>query len=134
VVTNLCNAANDPHAPLDTVFYAGRIADFRAFTDALKARTCRQQPLTVLVGATGFAEANAYADTLASSNVKVLVATSADSASWGRNQPGTPPGYPAFLTAYHDRGFLDDDLLDGYAIVHHDALATAAQAIRLADP
>jgi len=134
VVTNLCDAANDSRAPLDTVLYAGRIADFRAFTDALKARTCRQQPLTVLVGATGFAEASAYAETLASSNVKVVVATSSDSTSWATNQPGTdtPPGYSAFLKAYHERGFPNDDLLDGYAIVHHDALATAAQAIRLA--
>jgi hypothetical protein len=132
VVTNLCDATDDPRTPLDMVFYAGRIADFRAFTDALEERTCRQQPLTVLVGATGFAEADAYAGTLAMSNIKVVVATSSDSASWGRNQPGTPPGYPAFLAAYHNRGFPDDDLLDGYAIVHHDALATAAQAIRLA--
>jgi len=132
VVTNLCDAANEPPTSLDMVFYAGRIADFGAFTDALKARTCQQRPLTVLTGATGYAEADAYANTLASSNVKVVVATSSDSASWGTNEPGTPPGYAAFLTAYHDRGFTDDDLLDGYAIVHHDALATAAQAIRLA--
>jgi hypothetical protein len=42
-------------------------------------------------------------------------------------------GYPAFLAAYHDNGFInDDDLLDNYAIAHHDALVTAAQAIRIA--
>jgi hypothetical protein len=133
VVTNLCNAANDHDAPLDMVFYAGRLADFGAFTEALKARTCRQRSLTVLVGATGFATAQDYEETLSSNNVKVIYATSSDSLSWGKNEPGTPAGYPAFLEAYHGRGFVDDaDLLDGYAIAHHDALATAAQAIRLA--
>jgi hypothetical protein len=133
VVTNLCNAANDPHAPLDMVFFAGRVTDFGAFTAALKARTCVQRSLTVVLVATAAADAQVYMNTLTSSNVKVVAATSADSASWGRNEPGTPEGYPAFLAAYHDRGFVDDaDLMDSYAIAHHDALATAAQAIRLA--
>jgi hypothetical protein len=133
VVTNLCNAANDPRAPLDMVFFAGRVTDFGAFTAALKARTCVQRPLTVVIVAIAAADAQAYANTLTSSNVKVVAATSADSASWGRNEPGTPEGYPAFLAAYHDRGFVDDaDLIDSYAIAHHDALATVAQAIRLA--
>lgn len=132
VVTNLCNAVNDPH-PLDMVFFAGRLADFGAFTAALKARTCRQRPLTVLVVTTASAEAQAAAKDLENNNVKVLAATSSDSASWGRKEPGTPLGYAAFLAAYHDRGFADDtDLSDHYAIGHHDALATAAQATRLA--
>jgi hypothetical protein len=133
VVTNLCNAANDPRAPLDVVFFAGRVADFGAFTAALKARTCVQRSLTVVIVATAAADAQIYANTLTSSNIKIVAATSSDSASWGRNEPGAPPGYPAFLAAYHDRGFVDDaDLMDNYAIVHHDALVTAAQAIRLA--
>ncbi len=38
VVANLCNAANDPRAPLDVVFYGGRVADFSAFATALEAR------------------------------------------------------------------------------------------------
>jgi hypothetical protein len=134
VVTNLCNAANDPNAPLDTVFYAGRVADFGPFAEALTARTCRERSLTIVLVATGgLATAQKYEKTLASSNVKVIVMTSSDSPAWGKNEPGTPPGYAAFLAAYHDRGFVDDaDLLDGYASAHHDALVTAAQAIRLA--
>jgi hypothetical protein len=71
--------------------------------------------------------------TLLSNNVKLINASSSDSLSWGKNEPGTPPGYAAFLEAYRERGFVDEtDLLDGYAIAHHDALATAAQAIRIA--
>lgn len=137
MVTNLCNAANTPNtptsAPLDMMFYAGRVADFGALTDALESRTCRQQPLTILFAATGGVTiAQEYKDRLAKSNVTVVVATPSDSAAWGKNGPGTPADYAPFLAAYHDRGFLDDgDLLDGYAIAHHDAFATAADAIRL---
>jgi hypothetical protein len=40
------------------------------------------------------------------------------------NEPGTPPGYDAFLAAYQARGFSDDpDSLDGYTVGYHDALA-----------
>jgi ABC-type branched-subunit amino acid transport system substrate-binding protein len=125
VVTNLCNAANDPHAPLDMVFYAGRGTDFGAFTAALKARTCLERSLTVLTASTGFPALRDYEKTVAGSNIRVVVAT------WP--EPGTSPGYAAFLAASHDRGFVGDtDLVDGYAIAHHDALATATQAIRLA--
>jgi hypothetical protein len=131
VVTNLCDAANDPHTPLDMVFYGGRVVDFGAFAAALEARICRQRQLAVLVVET--ADAHAFARIFATANIKVVAATSSDSLSWGRNEPGTPPGYPAFLTAHHDRGFIDDEgLLDNYAIAHHDALVTAAQAVRLA--
>jgi hypothetical protein len=133
VVTNVCDAANEPHAPLDMVFYGGRVADFGPFAAALEERICRQRQLTVFVVATAAADARAFARTFASANIRIIAATSSDSLSWGRNEPGTPPGYPAFLAAYHDRGFVDDDgLLDNYAIGHHDALVIAAQAIRLA--
>lgn len=36
VVRNLCNAAVEPGTPLDMVFFAGRIADFGAFAEALR--------------------------------------------------------------------------------------------------
>jgi ABC-type branched-subunit amino acid transport system substrate-binding protein len=134
VVTNLCNAANDPNNPLDMVFYAGRVADLGAFTEALKARTCRNRPLTIVTAATGFIGLrNAVQGILPGSNIMVVVATSSDSSSWSQNEPGTPPGYAAFLAAYRATKFGDDpDSLDGYNIAHHDALATAAKAINLA--
>jgi ABC-type branched-subunit amino acid transport system substrate-binding protein len=134
VVTNLCNAANDPSNPLDMVFYAGRVADIGAFTEALKARTCRNRPLTVVAATTGFAGLrDSVQGILPGSNVMVVVASSSDSSSWGKNEPGTPPGYAAFLAAYQATRFGDDpDSLDGYNIAHHDALATAAKAINLA--
>jgi ABC-type branched-subunit amino acid transport system substrate-binding protein len=123
VVTNLCNAANDQKNPLDMVFYAGRAPDLKAFSEALKTRTCQNRALTVLTATSGFPSVlDSVHEVLQGSNVRVVVATSADSAS---------PGYPDFLNAYKAKGFNEEDL-DGYVIEYHDALATAAQAIRLA--
>ncbi len=132
VVTSLCTAVDNTDTPLDMVFYSGRVADFGPFAQALASRTCANRPLTVLVGATGFAAAADYQTTLEKGNVTVVYATSSDSASWNHPGPGAPPGYAAFLSAYRQLGFPDADLTDGYAICHHDALVTAAQAVRLA--
>jgi len=133
VVTNLCNAANDPNAPLDMVFYAGRVADLGPFVEALKTRTCRQRPLTMLVVTSGFAGVQDTVGDLRGETIKLGVATSADPLSLGRNEPGTPPGYEAFRAEYYAQGFNDSpNSLDGFTISHHDALATATQAIRLA--
>ena len=88
--------------------------------------------MTVLVTATGFTEDSAYETALTGSNITVVIATSSDPSSWNTNPPGTPPGYQGFLKAYHQLELPNDDLLDGYAIMHHDALAATAQAIRLA--
>jgi hypothetical protein len=123
VVTNLCNAATEPKTPLDMVFYAGRAADLKSFTEALKTRTCKNRALTILTATSGFPSVlESVREALQGSNIKVIVATSSDS---------TSPGYPDFLQAYQARGFNNNDL-DGYTIEYHDALATAAQAIRLA--
>ncbi|MGH3856751.1 MAG: hypothetical protein ACRDR6_25355 [Pseudonocardiaceae bacterium] len=133
-MTNLCNAADDRSNPLDMVFYAGRVADLNAFIEALADRTCRNRPLTVLTVTTGFdGLRDSIQGTLPGSNVTVVVATTSDPESWRKNEPSAPPGYATFLTAYQARGFSGDpDSLDGYAIGYHDALATAAQATRLA--
>lgn len=134
VVANLCNAANDPDAPLDMVFYAGRIVDFGAFTDALDgaARTCEKRRLTILTTDTTVAEVRDHTAALRNANVGVVYATSSDFTAWRRNEAGTPPGFPAFLRAFRESGFDDANLADGYAIAHHDALLTAAHAVELA--
>jgi hypothetical protein len=123
VVTNLCNAAVDPKNPLDMVFYAGRAADLKAFSQALATRICQNRMLTVLTATSGFPSIlDSVQGVLQGSNVRVVVATSADTSS---------PGYSDFLKVYLERGFKEEDV-DGYTIEHHDALATAVQAIRLA--
>jgi ABC-type branched-subunit amino acid transport system substrate-binding protein len=123
IVTNLCNAANDPRNPLNMVFYAGRSVDLKAFSEALATRTCKNQALTVLTATSAFPSVlESVQQVIQGSNVKVVVATSADPAA---------SGYPDFLKAYQTLGFKEEDI-DGYTIEHHDALATAAKAIRLA--
>lgn len=132
VVTNLCNAVNDAKTPLDTVFFAGRVADFRMFAEALEGRTCQKTPLAVLVGATGFHAAQQYSKVLERGNVTVIYSSSADGPAWVKGANDAPEGFGRFLSAYRERGFADVSLTDGYAIMYHDALATAAQATRLA--
>ncbi len=105
------------------VFYAGRSVDLKAFAEALAARTCKNQALTVLVATSAFHSVlESVQQVIQGINVKVVVATSADPAA---------SGYPDFLKAYQTLGFKEEDI-DGYTIEHHDALATAAKAIRVA--
>lgn len=132
VVNNICTAAHDPRTPLDMVFYAGRLTDFYYFAKALDTRMCSNQQLTVLVGSTGFAGALAYDDLLKHANVSVVVAASSDALAWLRGGQGVPPDFAAFAQSYQQNGFTTDGLDDGYATAHHDALATAAMATRLA--
>jgi hypothetical protein len=131
VVTNLCNAVNDP-AKLNTVLFAGRVADFKAFAQVLADRTCKATPLAILVGATGFGAAQQYANILDQGNVTVIYSSSAAAPDWAAGRPGTPEGFPAFLNQFEQLGFPAGSLDDGYAIMYHDAVVTAARAIRLA--
>ncbi|MEO3782300.1 hypothetical protein ABGB12_03145 [Actinocorallia sp. B10E7] len=132
VIDNLCAATGRREKPLDMVFYAGRLADFEVFVDYLAERICREDPLTILVGATGFAWAERHEKVLREANVTVVYATSSDSDVWAKGAPGTPRHYAAFQEAFLSHGFSAGLLSDGYAIAHHDALATAATAIGLA--
>ena len=114
------------------VFYAGRVADFRAFVEALRSRSCRSTPLAVVVGATGFDAARAYEKLIEEADLTVVYATSADAPTWTAAGAGTPVGFAPFLQQFRERGFDDRSLGDGYAIMYHDAVASAAVAIRLA--
>jgi hypothetical protein len=130
VVRNVCNAIMRTDAPLDMVFYAGREADFDEFTQALTNRNCADRPLTVLTASVGsFASPQSYSSILESGDITLVYASS----SGFLDEVDAPPGYARFVAAYHEYASGDDaDLTDGYAIAHHDALVTAAQAIRLA--
>lgn len=132
VVLNLCNAVVDPRLQTDTVFFAGRVADFPSFAEALKVRSCRKHPLTIMVGATGFQLTPQQVGLLDEANVSVIWASSADAPAWVANRPGTPDGFADFLKAHRDAGFRDDSLNDGYAMMHHDAVASAVRAVRVA--
>lgn len=134
VTRNICAAATapPPDVPVDMVMYAGRVGDFEAFVRSLDNRWCRDRPLTVLAGATGFDAARKYESLLAHANLTVIYATSADPEAWTGGRPGTPKGFSVFLSRFRANGFDAGSLSDGYAIMYYDAFVSAAQAIRQA--
>lgn len=112
------------------VFYAGREGDLVSFIEALSHRVCRAEPLTVLTGATGFGLVKEITGKLVAANVTAVYASSVDDDRWRAGAPDAPH-YQDFHTAFTEHfksAFLDD----GYAVMHHDAVVTAARAIRLA--
>jgi hypothetical protein len=125
VTANICTSG------ADTILYAGRVADFEAFTDSLASRACAGD-LAVLVGATGFQSAERYVDRLDNAHVTVLYTSSSDAAAWTAGRAGTPNGFAKFSEQFKARGYPATDLADGYAIAYHDALAAVAMATRLA--
>jgi hypothetical protein len=134
VTRNICGAATapPPDVPVDMVMYAGRVADFEAFARSLDNRRCRDRPLTILAGATGFDSVRKYENLLHHANLTVIYATSADPEAWKSGLTGAPKGFPVFLDRFRANGFDEGSLGDGYAIMYHDAVVSAAAAIRLA--
>jgi hypothetical protein len=131
-VTNMCSVVYDPDHPLNMVFFAGRVADFHDFADALRTRTCKDRPLAVLVGSATMAAAQQYVKTLEDGNVTLIYVGASNPLAWAQDPTLRPPDYPAFLTAYQNNHFNPGNLTDGHAISQHDAFVTAARAARLA--
>ncbi|NUR61409.1 MAG: ABC transporter substrate-binding protein [Catenulispora sp.] len=126
ITANICSVK--PKA----VFYAGRGVDLPSFVDALKNRVCDKTPITLLTAGNNLGELNGQAPLLQSAGLTVVYATMADQAGWLAGGPGTPHHFPDFAKAFHDLGFPDVDLVDGGAIMSHDAVLAATQAARLA--
>jgi ABC-type branched-subunit amino acid transport system substrate-binding protein len=132
IVDRICVEATDHDTPLRVVFYAGRVSDFQVFAERLKGRTCNDRPLAVLVGATGFQVAATYEkELLEPAKVTVIYSTSTDRVEWSEAGKGKPEGFDSFVAAF--RELFDESSLDnGYAIMYHDAVASAIQATRQA--
>lgn len=130
VQANICSAAGDRGV---AVLYAGREIDLVDLLGALEHRTCRETPLTILTAGLELGKVLRDVD-LADANLTVLNAATVDTLGWDGGAPGTPDGYPDFRTAFSEERFRAADLDDGGAIMMHDALLTAARAIRLAAP
>jgi hypothetical protein len=142
IATNLCTHTNPP----DMVLYAGREPDLPAFIHDLAQRSCASTPITVVAGTDSCAlvsdsddprrTSQAKAD-LASGKITVLCPAWAAPQTWAASPSrDQPAGFPAFASDYV-RQFTANksfgtELDDGYAIMTHDALLTAAKAIRLA--
>jgi ABC-type branched-subunit amino acid transport system substrate-binding protein len=131
VQANICAAAGDRGV---AVLYAGREIDFDDLLDALRSRTCRSTPLTILTAGLELGEVLKGID-LAGAKLTVLNAATVDPDGWTAGEAGTPEYFPRFLAAFTGREhFAPDDLADGGAIMMHDAMLAAARAIRLAAP
>jgi hypothetical protein len=115
----------------DLVFYAGRDRDLLPLVAQLaNRRQCgHQKPVVILTGSTGLNLLDETAkQTMTKSQITLIDASSSDPVGW-LGSSTAPAGYEAF---YHTfvRDFAEQELHDGYAIGHHDALATVAWAIR----
>jgi hypothetical protein len=133
-VDRICVEAMDNQAPLRAVFYAGRVSDFKVFADRLKGRSCVDKPLAVLVGATGFQVAAEYESLLNDAKVTIIYSTSADPSAWRDGRNGKPEGFDSFETEFRKLGFDQATLDNGYAVMYHDAVASAIQAARQGVP
>jgi ABC-type branched-subunit amino acid transport system substrate-binding protein len=127
VTPNICSAP-----PTDVVIYAGRQVDLDGFLQSLAGRQCRSAPLTVITAADIGTLLSEREQQLSAANLTVVHAGTSDTEGWGRGVAGTPQNYGAFLSAFQAQGFNDQNLNDSEAIMMHDALLTAAQAVLLA--
>ncbi|MGH3625705.1 MAG: hypothetical protein ACRDQ5_28690, partial [Sciscionella sp.] len=117
------------------VLYSGRQVDLIAFLKSLENRACRETtPLTVATAGTDLSKLSTPAtmQQLKTGNLKVVFASSTDAKGWSKGIPNTPAHFVEFRSAFVNRGFDQDDIVDGDAIATHDAVLTAVKAIRLA--
>lgn len=131
ITMNLCTSASD------TVFFAGRAPDLDDFLYALSIRSCDHIPMRVVFAVTGLSvlqddEVMGY---LEDGDISLVYASATDP-RWEDATPGEdgPPGYGKFVEAY--REYVGDDtgaFEDGYALVNHDAVGVAAQAVRISN-
>lgn len=121
---------------LQAVLYAGREVDLGGFLESLKYRSCRRtQPLIILTAGSDLgAVLRGREQELGKANLTVVFAGTVDAEGWGQNAPGTPEDYEDFLSKFQEQGFDPGHLDDAGAIMMHDALLTAARAVRLAAP
>ncbi|MFC4858280.1 hypothetical protein [Actinophytocola glycyrrhizae] len=131
VQANICAAADEEGV---AILYAGREIDLGDLLESLENRTCTNAPLTVLTAGLELGEVLKDID-LRAAKLTILNAATVDPAGWNRGEEGTPTYYEDFRLAYvNEERFSPRHLRDGGAIMMHDALLTAARAIRLAAP
>lgn len=140
IATNLCTSVNSPNV----VLYGGRQPYLPRFIQDLAQRPCNSVPITLVVGTDSCALVSNSDDPQQTSRIRTNLVTGKITVlcpDWVAPQnwaDGTdaPPGFAGFVTKYSrsftKNGDFGTQLDDGYAIMTHDALLTAANAIRLA--
>jgi ABC-type branched-subunit amino acid transport system substrate-binding protein len=130
IVQNICLAR------ADQVLFAGRFRDLEVFARALAARSCLSQgEVAVYTVGTGLSSlfTDEFEHTVRDGLVKIHFASNTDAEGWTASRAEQAPGYEPFHRIFVDQlGFREEDLRNGYSIMHHDAMMTAVWAIRLA--
>ena len=120
----------------DAVVYVGRPINFSRLIESLENRPCVQDQLTVLAAGMDRGKVlEAQEDDLRAANLTVVVAATVNAEGWRFDVPGTPPYYQDFMDFVSDFerfGFDPGHLDEADAIMMHDALLTAGQAVDLA--
>lgn len=120
---------------VDTVLYAGRAADLDSFLYALADRSCQEDEVRVLFASIGLSVLNdeEMLARIEGRGITVLYASATDPGWSAEDADRDRPAYhPHFQAAYEEYvGGGAERLNSGYAVIHHDAFAIAATAIRL---
>lgn len=134
IVSNICAVANpSAEGGLDVILYAGRRNDLPGFLDALQNRVCSGTPMTVAAaGIDPTADLSKREDELNKAKITFVSLARTDDKGWNAEKPGTPERYQDFRQAFTELGFTPGHLVDDRVVMMHDALLTAAKAVRLA--
>jgi hypothetical protein len=134
IVSNLCSAD-----PAETILYAGRAADLPKFIGYLGTRACHPERLTVITGSdavyltlntTENRKAWTYLTDTHNPISLVYAPLAEPSVLLDPDRNPHAKQYEAFQEAYQAQGFNLAHLDIGWGIMAHDALLTAASAIR----
>jgi ABC-type branched-subunit amino acid transport system substrate-binding protein len=118
----------------DLIYFAGRGADLRSFLTVLgEAGACGLGPIDIITGDSGSYLVGQPLPPSQTVPVRVFYTGVAAPGQWGGNPSDERDNYQKFLQAF-TATFDERDLDDGYAIMSHDAVLTAATAIRDAQP
>jgi hypothetical protein len=118
---------------VDMLLYAGRDRDLPTLIGQLAARSeCYRRPpvdrLVILTGSTGLNLDKSIEREMVDSQITLIDASSSDPIAWQAGADA-PAGFKSFRTEFL-KYFPATDLLDGYALGHHDAVALVTEAIR----
>lgn len=118
---------------VDMILYAGRDRDLPTLIDQLAARAeCYRKPpvdpLVILTGSTGLNLDTTVEQKMRAGRITLIDASSSDPVSWTAGVDA-PAGFKGFHTEF-TKVFPAAELLDGYALGHHDAVALVVEAIR----
>jgi len=122
----------------DVVFFAGRERDLPDLVTAMAGHPCRTEKRRyIATGTTGVGltqDDSAVLANLRRANLRLVTASDSDAQNWSDTGQAdrTPKNYAEFHSRYLALGLTEGDLIDGYSIAFHDALASAVFATRQA--